>query len=92
MIKPYQVVLCGFLLGAIILSVFNFPTQIQPFSTENNTPTPTPAPKKGSEQLTLESGDTTGLMIGAAVIVVIILAGVVISQNAPFLLRKSGSE
>ena len=75
--KSYQAILIGLLIGLVLLSVLGFPTKGSALFTITDTaPTPTPTPENGP--LVLESGDTKGLMYGAAIILLIILGGVLI--------------
>jgi hypothetical protein len=78
--KPYQIFLCGLLIGLISLSIFSSPATIESaFTQQENTPTPPPGNGRGD--LPLQSGDTEGLIIGAAVIVLIIIVGVILSRG-----------
>jgi len=47
------------------------------------TPSPTPTPQGGRPPLHRQSGDTQGLKIGAAVIVLIVLGGLMAQSSLP---------
>ena len=75
-IKPYYIIFIGVLI-AFLLSALSFPSSsASALATLETTPTITPDPR--INPLVLESGNTQGLMIGAAVILAIILIGVMV--------------
>lgn len=77
--KSYRVIIIGLLIGFVLLSGLSFPAKTTSLLT-NPDPTPTVTPIAGDDTLTLKSGETQGLMIGAGVIVFIILGGVLIQR------------
>ena len=75
-IKPHYIVFIGVLI-AFILSALSFPSYpASTLASTETTPTITPDPRINPQ--VLESGNTQGLMIGAAVILAIILMGVLV--------------
>ena len=74
-IKPYYIVFIGVLI-AFLLSALSFPSNPATLASTETTPTITPDPRINPR--VLESGNTQGLMIGAAVILAIILIGVMV--------------
>ena len=76
-IKPHHIAFIGVLIAFVALSALSIP----PNSTlvaATTIPTPTVTPDPRINANVLESGGTHGLMIGAAVILVIVLGGVLI--------------
>ncbi len=77
--KTRQVIYFGLLFAFIVLTALSLPRQISALqTTPEPTPTITPILINGEEPL--KSGETGGLMIGAVIILLIIIAGVVIQR------------
>jgi hypothetical protein len=76
-IKSHILITIGVLIVFVLLSALNFPSNPVPAQSE---PTPTATPDPRIDPEALQPGDTQGLMIGAAVILVIILAGVLFQR------------
>ena len=77
--KTRQLLYLGLLFAFIVLTGLSLPRQISALqSTPEPTPTITPIFIHGEEPL--KSGETGGLMLGAAIILVIIIAGVIIQR------------
>jgi hypothetical protein len=75
--KSTQILVIGLLIGFIFLFGLINPVNNSLRLTNTNAAS---TPKPTQDPLVLESGDTQGLMIGAGVIVLIILSGVVIQR------------
>ena len=76
-IKPYHIAIIGVLIAFLALTALSFPTN-STFAAATSIPTPTVTPDPRINADVLESGDTNGLMVGAAVILMIVLGGVLI--------------
>ena len=77
--KTRQLLYVGILLTFLILTGLSLPGQIGALqSTPDPTPTITPIYLPGEEPL--KSGETGGLMLGAAIILLIIVSGVLIQR------------
>jgi hypothetical protein len=77
--KPIQIILIA-LAAVLLLTVLMVPSKALPSALAQTKTTQTPTPEKKGEELPLQSGDTEGLIIGAGVIVLIIIIGVLISR------------
>jgi hypothetical protein len=77
--KPIQIILIG-LAAVLLLTVLLVPSRALPSALAQTKTTQTPQPEQKSKELPLQSGDTEGLIIGAGVIVLIIVIGVLISR------------
>jgi len=77
--KTRQFLYLGILLSFLILTGLGLPRQVGALqSTPDPTPTTTPVYQPGEEPL--KSGETGGLMLGAAIILLIIISGVLIQR------------
>jgi uncharacterized protein HemX len=76
-IKPHQIAIIGVLIAFFVLTALSFPSN-STFAAATSIPTPTVTPDPRVNANVLESGDTNGLMVGAAVILAIVLGGVLI--------------
>jgi hypothetical protein len=77
--KTRQLVYIGLLLAIIVLTALSLPRQTSALqTTPEPTPSITPVFINGEEPL--KSGETGGLMVGALIILLIIVAGVVIQR------------
>ncbi len=85
--KTRRLLYTGILLAFLILTGLSFPRQVDALqSTPTPTPTITPEYLPGEEPL--KSGDSGGLMLGAAAILLIVGSGVLIQQ----VLQKNNPE
>ena len=75
--KKHQHVITGILIGLILLAALVFPAQI---AARQTTPEPTPTSTPLPDEQEARSGDTGCLMLGAGVILIIILGGVLVQQ------------
>ena len=80
-IKPHYIAFIGVLIAFVALSALSFPPN-STLAAATTIPTPTVTPDPRINPNVLESGDTHGLMIGAAVILVIVLGGVLILRSS----------
>ena len=77
--KTRQLLYIGILFTFILLTGLSLPRQVGALqSTPDPTPTVTPAFLSGDEPV--KSGETGGLMLGAAIILLIIVSGVLIQR------------
>lgn len=77
--KPIQIILIT-LAAVLLLTVLLVPSKALPSALAQTKTTQTPQPEDKPKDLPLQSGDTEGLIIGAGVIVMIIVIGVLISR------------
>jgi len=78
---PRQLLIIGILLVFLLLAGLSFPGQVIKLqATPETTPTPTLTPVLINGESPLESGDTQGLILGAVLILMIILSGVLIQR------------
>lgn len=85
--KPRQLLYIGILLTFLILTGLSLPRQVGALqSTPDPTPTITPVYISGEEPL--KSGETGVLMLGAAIILLIIVSGVLIQ----WVIQKKNTE
>ena len=77
--KPIQIILIA-VAAVLLLTVLAVPSRALPSALAQTKTTQTLTPEKKGEDLPLQSGDTEGLIIGAGVIVLIIILGVLISR------------
>ena len=77
--RTRQLILIGILTAFILLTGLSLPRQVGALqTTPDPTPTATPVFPPGEEPL--KSGETGGLMLGAAIILLIIVSGVLIQR------------
>jgi len=77
--KPFQIIIIA-LAAVLLLTVLLVPSRALPSALAQSNTTQTPTPDRNNKELPLQSGDTEGLIIGAGVIVLIIVIGVLISR------------
>jgi len=83
--KTRRLLYTGILLAFLILTGLSFPRQVDALQ---STPTPTITPEYLPGEEPLKSGDSGGLMLGAAAILLIVGSGVLIQQ----VLQKNNPE
>jgi hypothetical protein len=75
--KKHQHMITAVLVGLILLAALFFPSQI---AARQSTPEPTPTSSPLPDEQEARYGDTDGLILGAGVILIIILGGVLVQR------------